>query len=154
PAQPQADRARLGAGASDVMIAVRSLTRAIGQQWSRMLGRIPLPSRALGPLFFVWLILFAGWNLAGAHLPVSAFWKAGAGPAPHRVQVGALLARVPAGAAVAAPDSLNPPLSDRYTLYLLPDPASYKAEWVALDLDNAIPTSRADDRRMYQTMQA
>ena len=65
---------------------------------------------------------------------------------------GALLDRVPQSATVAATDSLNPRLSSRYTIYLMPDPQSYLAEYVAVDISDAISISRADDQRMLTIM--
>ena len=70
------------------------------------------------------------------------------------VAVNALLAKIPADAPVCATDTLDPHLSDRYTLYLAPDPQCYQASYVAMDLPNAIGDVRAADTKMLKRMQA
>jgi hypothetical protein len=66
----------------------------------------------------------------------------------------ALLARVPANATVAASDTLDPHLSDRYTIYLVPDPRSWTAQYVAIDAPHADPDSEIADRVMLAAMLA
>ncbi len=63
-----------------------------------------------------------------------------------------LLARIPPSASVAATDTLDPHVSDRYDLYLLPDPQSYQAQYVAFDIAHAVATSQASDQQIYQAM--
>jgi uncharacterized membrane protein len=151
---PPAEHVDGQAGEGDWTALVRHAAREVGRTWSNLLGHVPIPTAVLGPLFVAWLLACALWNLSAADLRVSAFWNAGDAPSPQQAQVDALLARIPAGASVAATDSLNPHVSDRYDLYLMPDPLSYKAEWVALDINSAIPSSRDDDRHMYAAMRA
>ena len=64
----------------------------------------------------------------------------------------ALLARIPETASVAATDTLDPHLSDRYDLYLLPDPQSYQAEYVAFDIGHAVQGSQGQDQQIYHRM--
>jgi hypothetical protein len=47
---------------------------------------------------------------------------------------------------------LNPRLSSRYTIYLMPDPQSYLADYVAVDIPDAISISQASDRQMLGIM--
>lgn len=122
--------------------------------WNGLLERIPVPARWVGPVVVGWLLVMSAWNLAATFPRTQAFWSAGAQPARHQAQIDALLARVPVGASVAATDTLNPHLSDRYDLYLLPDPQSYQAEYVAFDIRHAVSFSQEDDQRIYDTMLA
>ncbi len=121
--------------------------------WRRLLERIPVPSRGIAPLVIVWLLVTGWWNLTTtAGGMIGSFWHAGDNPIPHQTEVSALLDKVPQSATVAATDSLNPRLSSRYTIYLLPDPQSYLADYVAVDIPDAISVSRADDERMVGIM--
>jgi hypothetical protein len=63
-----------------------------------------------------------------------------------------LLAEVPPDATVAASDSVNPHLSDRYTIYLMPDPQSYKADYVAVDVQSATEYHQEADDYMFNVM--
>jgi uncharacterized membrane protein len=135
--------ARLRDGATRLAVAVRTL-----------LARLPIPRQLVAPAMVLWLVITAVWNLHAADPRVASFWRAGDGPAPQQAQVDALLAKVPATASVATTDSLDPHLSDRVDLYLMPDPQSYSAEYVAVDLSGAIALNLVQDRRMYAIMQA
>ncbi|HET8907213.1 MAG TPA: DUF2079 domain-containing protein, partial [Ktedonobacterales bacterium] len=106
------------------------------------------------PLIVVaWLLVTGWWNLTTtAGGIVGSFWHAGDHPIPQQTAVNALLDRVPQSASVAATDSLNPRLSSRYTVYLMPDPQSYLADYVAVDISSAISVSQADDRQMLGIM--
>jgi uncharacterized membrane protein len=126
----------------------------VSARWNGLLEHIPVPARWVGPVVVGWLLMMSAWNLAATFPLTQAFWSAGAQPARHQAQIDALLARVPAEASVAATDTLNPHLSDRYDLYLLPDPQSYQAEYVAFDIRHAVSFSQADDQRIYDTMLA
>jgi hypothetical protein len=92
------------------------------------------------------------WNLASADQRLVNFWNVGGGPVPYQSRVNDLLARIPASASVAATDTLDPHLSDRYNLYLLPDPQSFQAQYVAFDIPHAVQTSQAQDQSIYNTM--
>lgn len=131
--------------------------RAIGDGWLWMLGRIPLPTRWIAPVVIIWLVGFSVWNVNSVSR-IPPFWKAGAPPTAQQArldaQIDALLGRIPPNATVAATDTLDPHLSDRYTIYLMPDTQSYQAEYVAVDLPDAISVSRPDDTTMYQRMLA
>ncbi len=101
----------------------------------------------------LWLLVTGWWNLTTtAGGMIGSFWHAGDTPIPHQNEVNTLLDRVPQSATVAATDSLNPRLSSRYTIYLMPDPQSYLAEYVAVDIPDAISVSRADDEHMLGIM--
>jgi hypothetical protein len=76
----------------------------------------------------------------------------GSHPNPQQAQIDTLLASVPPTASVAATDSLDPHLSDRYILYLLPDPQSYMADYVAIDLHDALFVNQQADLQMYEAM--
>ncbi len=71
---------------------------------------------------------------------------------PELPPIDALLTSVPATASVAATDTLDPHLSDRYALYLLPDPQSYMADYVVIDLSDDIPANQVADQQMYAAM--
>lgn len=132
---------------------VVSLARQAVWGWRWLLEHIPLPSRWIVPVVVVWLLATGWWNLtATAGGQIGSFWHAGDRPIPYQTEVNALLDRVPQSASVAATDSLNPRLSSRYTIYLMPDPQSYLADYVAVDIPNAISVSRADDRQMLDIM--
>jgi uncharacterized membrane protein len=126
----------------------------VAARWQALLARIPIPSRWLAPLVVVWLVITTLWNLAAISPRLDAFWTAGAGPIRHQAQIDALLAQVPASASVAATDTLNPHLSDRFTLYLLPDAQSYSAEYAAFDIPAAPTFDQAADRAILQRMLA
>jgi uncharacterized membrane protein len=130
-----------------------ALWRLLLWSWRWLLEHIPVPSRWIAPLVILWLLVTGWWNLTTtAGGMIGSFWHAGDHPIPQQAQVGALLDRVPQSATVAATDSLNPRLSSRYTIYLMPDPQSYLAEYVAVDIPNAISVSQADDRQMLGIM--
>jgi len=131
--------------------------RAVGRGWLWLLGRIPLSTRWIGPVVIVWLVAMSIWNVNSVGR-IPPFWKAGAPPTAQQAklyaQIDALLGSIPADATVAATDTLDPHLTDRYTIYLMPDTQSYQAEYVAVDLPDAISVSRPDDTTMYQRMLA
>ncbi len=131
---------------------LRAVAARLARWWRSLPARLPVPSRLIAPLLVVWIIVAALWNLRAADPRVAAFWHAGEGTAPQQAQIDALLARIPANASVAATDSLDPHLSDRYAIYLMPDPQSYSAEYVAYNLSGAISLYYDDDRRMYAIM--
>ncbi|HET9109307.1 MAG TPA: DUF2079 domain-containing protein [Ktedonobacterales bacterium] len=171
-AEAQPDQGRLGVSARVVQERVRSLWadgwrgalgglaacgRAVAALWSTLLERIPTPMRYLQPLLFVWLVVFSLWNISTVGR-IPPFWAAGNPPSPalsaRMAAVSALLAKIPADAPVCATDTLDPHLSDRYALYLAPDPQCYQATYVAMDLPNAIGNVRAADAKMLKRMQA
>ncbi len=125
--------------------------------WSALLERIPAPVRLLQPLLVAWLVVFSLWNISTVGR-IPPFWAAGNPPSAalsaRMTAVNALLAKIPANAPVCATDTLDPHLSDRYTLYLAPDPQCYQASYVAMDLPNAIGDVRAADTKMLKRMQA
>jgi uncharacterized membrane protein len=129
-------------------------TRAI---WGAALERAPVPARWLPLALAVWILAFSLWN-ANAVGRVAPFWAAGDPPSPALVarmtRLDMLLARIPAAASVCATDTLNPHVSDRYSLYLAPDPQCYQADYVAMDLPNAIGDVRPADTMMLQRMEA
>ena len=134
------------------------LVESITQWRQRALRRIPLASRWIGPLVMVWLLAFAWWNLSAVGR-IPPFWHAGDLPSEQQAQtvaqINTLLARIPADVPVAATDTLDPHLSDRYDLYLLPDPQAYTAQYVALDIPHAVGAEiQACDRQIYMTMLA
>ena len=130
-----------------------ALWRLLLWGWRWLLEHIPVPSRWIAPLVILWLLVTGWWNLTTtAGGMIGSFWHAGDHPIPQQAQVDALLDRVPQSASVAATDSLNPRLSSRYTIYLMPDPQSYLADYVAVDIPNAISVSRADDKQMLGIM--
>jgi uncharacterized membrane protein len=132
---------------------VVSLARLLLWGWRWLLEHIPVPSRWIVPIVVVWLAVTGWWNLtATAGGMIGAFWHAGDTTIPHQAAVDALLDSVPQSASVAATDSLNPRLSSRYTIYLMPDPQSYLAEYVAVDISDAISVSKADDAKMLAIM--
>lgn len=69
-------------------------------------------------------------------------------------RVDALLANIPADASVCATDTLDPHVSDRYTLYLAPDPQCYQANYVAMDLPDTVGDVRPAAAAMLQRMEA
>ena len=134
-------------------VRIVALWRLLLWGWRWLLEHIPIPSRLIVPLVILWLLVTGWWNLTTtAGGMIGSFWHAGDHPIPQQAQVDALLDGVPQSTTVAATDSLNPRLSSRYTIYLMPDPQSYLAEYVAVDIPNAISVSRADDRQMLGIM--
>ncbi len=171
-AASQPDRRRLALAATGLREDARALRtggwrealagmarcgRAVGALWSALLERIPAPKRYLQPLLVVWLVGFTLWNISTVGR-IPPFWAAGNPPSAalsaRMTAVNTLLAKIPADASVCATDTLDPHLSDRYTLYLAPDPQCYQAGYVAMDLPNAISDVRAADTRMLKRMQA
>jgi uncharacterized membrane protein len=122
------------------------------RRWQALLERIPVATRWIAPLVICWLIVTCVWNLRTADQRLINFWNVGAGPVYYQSDVDALLARIPASASVAATDTLDPHLSDRYDLYLLPDPQSYQAQYVAFDIPHAVQAVQAQDQQIYDTM--
>jgi uncharacterized membrane protein len=122
--------------------------------WNGQLARLPLGRALIYPLVAGWLVLATAVNLLLIQPKLSGFWHAGDGPAPDQARIAALLARIPARAVVAATDTLDPHLSDRETIYLLPDPQAYQAEYVAVDLPDVPPLLRPAETAMVQRMVA
>jgi uncharacterized membrane protein len=131
------------------------LVRYVQAAWQRLLARIPIPSRWIVPIALAWLLVTGWWNLsASGGGRIQGFWASGEHPNPQVASINALLDRIPQSATVAATDSLDPRLSSRRTIYLLPDQQSYQAEYVAADIPNAISISRDADQRMLERMLA
>jgi uncharacterized membrane protein len=130
----------------------RRLLQSISDRWQAALGHLPIRSQWIGPLVIAWLLASSFWNIAATSAQVRPFWMVGSHPNPQEAQITALLARVPPTASVAATDTLNPHLSDRYTLFLLPDPQSYTADYVAIDVSADVSTNRSADQAMYEAM--
>jgi uncharacterized membrane protein len=130
----------------------RGILRSISALRAAALGRLPIPSQWIGPLVIVWLITSAYWNITARSTLIRPFWMEGSHPNPQQAQIDTLLASVPPTASVAATDSLDPHLSDRYILYLLPDPQSYMADYVAIDLHDALFVNQQADLQMYEAM--
>ncbi len=121
-------------------------------RWRALLARIPISMHWLGPLVIGWLVISTTWNLQAIMPRLAPFWTAGARPVRYQAQMDTLLARVPANAVVAATDTLDPHLSDRYTIYLVPDPRAWTAQYVAFDVAHADPQDRAADQAMFNAM--
>jgi uncharacterized membrane protein len=137
--------------------AHRWLARLVGRVaawWRGRLARLPLRRAAIYPMVAAWLLLTTAINLVLIQPKLHGFWHAGDGPAPNQARIAALLARIPPRAVVAATDTLNPHLSDRETIYLLPDPQAYLAEYVAVDLPDVPPLLLPPEREMVQRMVA
>jgi uncharacterized membrane protein len=134
------------------LTGARRILLAVSLRWDTVLGHIPIPSRCIGPLVIVWLIVCVWWNISATSKLMRPFWIAGSYATPERAQIDTLLASVPPNASVAATDTLNPHLSDRYTLYLLPDPQSYSADYVAFDVPDALYANQHADQQMYDAM--
>ncbi|HET9111561.1 MAG TPA: DUF2079 domain-containing protein, partial [Ktedonobacterales bacterium] len=136
---------------------ITSFGQHVAAFWSALLERIPAPVRYLQALLVAWLVIFSLWNITTVGR-IPPFWAAGNPPSPalaaRMAAVDALLAKIPAEAPVCATDTLDPHLSDRYALYLAPDPQCYQATYVAMDLPNAIANVRAADTAMLKRMQA
>lgn len=149
-------RAILAGGWRQAPARVSQAGQRLAALWSALIERIPAPVRYLQPLLLVWLVIFSLWNISRVGR-IPPFWAAGDPPsasqAAHIAAVDSLLARIPADAPVCATDTLDPHLSDRYALYLAPDPQCYQATYVAMDLENAIADVRAADTAMLQRMQ-
>jgi uncharacterized membrane protein len=131
---------------------LRRLIARISEGSQSVLQRIPIRVAWIGPLVIVWLAITCFWNLSSADQRLVNFWNVGGGPVPYQSSVDDLLARIPASASVAATDTLDPHMSDRYNLYLLPDPQSFQAQYVAFDIPHAVQTSQAQDQLIYNEM--
>jgi uncharacterized membrane protein len=126
----------------------------VARWWRGWLARLPLRRALIYPLVIGWLLLTTAINLLLIQPKLYGFWHAGDRPAPNQARIAALLARIPAGAVVAATDTLDPHLSDRETIYLLPDPQAYQAEYVAVDLPDVPLALRPAEAEMIQRMVA
>ncbi|HEY7832241.1 MAG TPA: DUF2079 domain-containing protein, partial [Ktedonobacterales bacterium] len=135
-----------------VLAALNRQIDRLNQWWSRQLARIPVAPRWMTAGIVVWLLVATVWNLAAVWPRAYGFWDAGAGPAPHQAQIASLLQRIPANATVAATDTLDPHLTDRTTIYLMPDPQSYQAQYVAAEFNGAAASERDADLRMWTAM--
>jgi hypothetical protein len=147
-APPAADGAR--GGPAQAWLARRAAL--VASWWNGQLARLPLRRALIYPLVTGWLVLTTVLNLLLIQPKLSGFWHAGDRPAPDQARIAALLARIPARAVVAATDTLDPHLSDRETIYLLPDPQAYQAEYVAVDLPDVPLTQRPAETEMVQRM--
>ncbi len=120
--------------------------------WHGVLGRIPLSPRLIAPLAAAWLIATLAWNMVAIQPKLHGFWDAGSSFAPHQAAITALLGRIPTDATVAATDTLDPHLSDRETIYLLPDPAAYSAQYVAVSFGDVPTPWQQADLIMFSSM--
>jgi len=123
-----------------------------GVRWQAARGHFPIRSQWISPLVMVWLIVSAYWNITATISIIRPFWLVGNHSTIQQAQIDALLANVPPSASVAATDTLNPHLSDRYTIFLLPDPQSYTADYIAIDIPAALYTNQQADQEMYEAM--
>lgn len=126
----------------------------VARWWERRLRQVPISPRWFGPILASWLLLATGWNLWATGYKIGGFWSVGYALAPNSARIATLLDRIPPTAVVAATDTLNPHLTDRETIYLLPDPLSYQAQYVAVDLLDIPPAMRAVETHMFETMLA
>ena len=131
---------------------LHTVWRRVSDLWSGAIARIPLPSRFITPVVILLLLVTTFWSVQSANPRLTSFWNVGGAPSKHAAVINALLARVPADAVVAATDTLDPHLSDRYTIYLMPDPQSYQADYVAADVAAAAVENRAGDAVMFARM--
>lgn len=138
--------------AGTILASLALYTERVRRWWMRLIGRVPLAPRRIVPLVVAWLLVATLWNMIAIQPKLHGFWDAGAGPVPHQAQIAALLARIPPDAVVAATDTLDPHLSDRYTIYLMPDPLAYQAQYVAADLTGASAPAYAGDTTMLHAM--
>jgi uncharacterized membrane protein len=125
----------------------------VGAWWRAWLARLPLRRGSIYPLAAALLCLATLVNVIFMPYNFFGYWSAGDAPAPHQAQIAALLRRIPADATVAATDTLDPHLSDRVTIYLLPDPQSYQAEYVAADLMSPSDPLRTAELQMVKVME-
>jgi uncharacterized membrane protein len=125
----------------------------LGARWRQLLASIPLSPHLVFPLAAAWLCLASLATVIAMPYNFFGYWSAGDAPAPHQAQIATLLRRIPADATVAATDTLDPHLSERATIYLLPDPLSYQAEYVAADLMSPSDPLRTAELQMFQVME-
>jgi uncharacterized membrane protein len=141
---------RLGAALAESGVAIRNA-------WNAALEWLPIPARWLPVALIAWIMVFSVWNITTVGR-IAPFWRAGNPPSPalaaRMAGIDALLGHIPADASVCATDTLNPHVSDRYTVYLAPDPQCYQADYVVMDLPNAIGDVRKADAAMLQRMEA
>jgi uncharacterized membrane protein len=143
---------RAPAPPADALHPVAGYLRRVRRRWMWRLGRLPIQPRLIAPLVGVWLLVAAGWNLAALSYKVGGFWQSGTAPTALDAQVDTLLRKIPPDATVAATDTLDPHLSDRYTIYLMPDPLSYQARYVAIDLPDVLEPDQTADAHMFASM--
>lgn len=139
---------------AEIFRRVRTFTADFGRRWDGMIGRIPVPRRLFPVVVGIWLAALVAINFATATPKLATFWSAGVTAGPHAAATNALLRQIPPNASVAATDDLDPHLSDRYAIYLMPDPQSYQAQYVAADISRARPEERARDEAMLRRMEA
>jgi uncharacterized membrane protein len=120
--------------------------------WQGVIGRIPIAPQRIAPLAAAWLILTLGWNMVAIQPKLHGFWDGGSSFAPHQAAITALLSRIPTDATVAATDTLDPHLTDRETIYLLPDPAAYTAQYVAVSFVDVPAAWQQADVEMFSSM--
>lgn len=152
-ASPRPDAPEAAGSRLKVIVArARWVSRYTYHLWDTALSRIPIPSRFIGSTVVIWLLLTANLSLTTANARFTAFWHSGDTPAASQTQMDNLLSEVPHNVSVAASDSLDPHLSDRYTIYLMPDPLSYQAEYVAVDVQSATEYHQGADAYMFNVM--
>lgn len=144
-------------GVRRLRVAAVETGAAIGGVWNAALEWVPIPARWLPAALIIWVVGFSLWNITTVGR-IKPFWAAGNPPSPALASkmrhIDALLAHIPADASVCASDTLDPHVSDRYTLYLAPDPQCYQADYVALDLPNMVADQRAATAAILQRMEA
>lgn len=134
---------------------IRDAGQTTWAMWTALLGRVPVRGRWLRWALLIWIVALAVWNVSQVGR-IPPFLAAGNPPsASQRRQMAltsALLQQIPSSASVCATDTLDPHLSDRYALYLAPDPQCYSAQYVATDLPAAIANVRKADTVMLNRM--
>lgn len=96
------------------------------------------------------LVITTACNLIAVRKNLYAFWVDHSQPRTQREAIDALLVQIPQSASVTTTPTLNPHVSNRYTLYLISDPNAYTADYIGIDL--ADPTWQDRHKAIYQNL--
>lgn len=86
------------------------------------------------PFTIAILLITSILNLITVRKQLAIFLFDNTQPRQQQKKIDSLLLRIPQSASVATTQTLNAHVSERYTLYLLSNPKSYSAQYIAIDL--------------------
>jgi uncharacterized membrane protein len=120
--------------------------------WQKALRLIPIPAKAISIFIILCLIITTYLNIISLQDGLRLFFQNDNQSRPEQTKIDQLLRGIPSTASVATMPTLNAHLSDRYTVFLLPDQQAYSAEYVAIDNADSLEMQKSEVKQMTQKM--
>lgn len=90
------------------------------------------------PFIIIILLITSIVNILTVRKQLHIFLFDNTQPRQQQKEIDALLARIPQSASVTTTQTINPHVSNRYTLYLLSSPKAYTTDYIAIDLSDSV----------------